>query len=172
MANTSLPTGVNAGTTGHAGFHNTLHTEVNKLSRSTGKRNIESYLINGWAIDRSSISGSGIWIERVDDMVILTARGLDGSNATSSLMMATVSSDTGEGISRNFLTDSGTYKSGVHSNDERELWIFAYTTTNLYINNATPGTPGVTHFKKCGGYERQFIWHTTRNWPSFLPPAA
>lgn len=81
MANTNLPESVSPAPSGHLGFHDILHAEVNELSRNTGLRDIKPLLVNGWTAD-------ALYIERVRDLVHLWFKKLDGSAATSATFLA------------------------------------------------------------------------------------
>lgn len=170
MPNTSLPTGLNANTTGHVDFHNTIHAEINLLSRRTGRRNLKDLLINGWAIDPNA-NGGGIHAEIIDDRVYLYIRGLDGTNATNVKFMNFSSVDDGSGISTRFAPYNSAYQSPVYTNglSDDDRYIMASSTNGWAIYTPTLGS----YFKKCGTYWRVFSWPTgDRNgWPSFLPPA-
>jgi hypothetical protein len=80
MANTTLPTtGVVSDDPAydHKADHYIIHTEVNKLSRDTGRRNVASLLINGW-------TATTIEMQRVNERTYLRIKGLNGSAATNS----------------------------------------------------------------------------------------
>src|SRR5690606_8631200 len=104
MANTSLPTGLTTGNTTHIADHNTLHAEVNELSRSTGLRDITSLLANGW-------TATGVRIERIRDHVYFYWRGLDGSAATSN---ALIEFGSAPAVSNRFASMDGSYQTEIH----------------------------------------------------------
>lgn len=169
MPNTSLPLGLNSGSTGHITHANIIHEEMNRLTRETGRRNVESLLVNGWKIDRSSVASSGIHIERVNMDVYLHIRGLDGRNATHQNFLDWSSTDDGTGISNNFFPYGLVFKSAIHANDSNEQWVISCTssTSGFMMEKASGGG----FLGLSGGYWRTFHWRTDRAWPSFLPPA-
>lgn len=75
MSNTNLPESIIVGAGDFAGDAEVAWAEINRLSRTTGLRDITSLLANGW-------TATGVWLERVQDWVYLYVQGLDGSAAT------------------------------------------------------------------------------------------
>lgn len=78
MPNTSLPTNVAPGSTGHIGHANIVHEEINRLSQDTGLRDVTSLLVNGWKVG----AGGYVRIRRVNDLVTLFVNRLDGRDST------------------------------------------------------------------------------------------
>lgn len=76
MPNTNLRTNLTPGATGNIADRNTVHTEINRLSRDTGWRVLP--LRAGWTLD----AGGFAEIRRVDDEVTIRLCGLNGSAAT------------------------------------------------------------------------------------------
>lgn len=168
MPNTTLPTNVTAGTTGHAGMHNTIAAELNRMTRDTGLRDASSLIANGWTLD----SGGFIYIRRVDDEVTLYMRGLNGSAATSNTFLI-----------------GGTAEPGVLSRDFRPSVSASVTHTTVSpLYRATPnGTPWFLFYDaawRCGTQNSaatpptgfgsaivQWTYKTAMPWPTNLPPA-
>lgn len=80
MPNTNLRTDLTPGATGNIADRNTVHTEVNRLSRDTGWRVIP--LLNGWTLD----AGGFARIKRVDDRTTVRFCGLNATGATSGVI--------------------------------------------------------------------------------------
>ena len=97
MPNTSLSTTVTGTTTGHAGMHNIVHAEINRLSRDTFLCDAAGLLANGWTLD----AGGFVYLRRVNDEVTLYIRGLNGSAATSNIFLKGGTSEPGV-VSRDF----------------------------------------------------------------------
>lgn len=162
MSNTELPTGLNSGNTDHIGNHNTIHSELNELTRSTGRRNVESLLINGWRIDGPV--GSGIHIERIRNEVYLHIRGLDGVNATSAYFLR-FGADSLTEVSARFRPDGVAWQGPNHFDGSYGTWAPASANDQLLI------VSGTDYRRSLGGYWRTFMWTVGDVWPSFLPPA-
>lgn len=167
MPNTTLPTDVTSGSTGHAGFHNTVHTEINRLTRDTGLRDISGYLINGWTLD----SGGYALIRRVDERVTLYLKGLNGSAATTQTFLA-AGNTAAEGISTNFTpspngvslqTMSPLYRPAVGS----PPWYLFYSNNSWRTANVDSAA-AIVSWSGSSGIE--WSWTANRAWPSFLPP--
>lgn len=157
MANTSLPTGLTTGNTSHIPNHNTLHAEVNELSRATGLRDITSLLANGW-------TATGVRIERVRDLVYFYWRGLDGSAATSNAFL-TFGSGSGN-ISDRFASMDGSYQTELHLDDAGATYRFRVTAANMQV-------PTAPDRRALGGYWKMAIWRAPSSaWPSSLPGTA
>lgn len=80
MPNTNLRTDLTPGATGNIADRNSVHTEINRLSRDTGWRVIP--LQNGWSLD----AGGFARIRRVDDRTTIRLSGLNSSAATSAVI--------------------------------------------------------------------------------------
>lgn len=167
MPNTTLPTNVTSGTTGHAGFHNTLHAEVNALSRDTGLRDLSTKLVNGWTLD----PGGFIYLRRRDSDVELHVQGLNGSAASSNIFL---NFGTGEpNVSRDFrpsydgatsiTTASPMFRPGAGA---APIYFF-YSSGMRCAEVGAPSAPAAG----TGSTTLQWTWKTAMPWPSFLPPA-
>ena len=81
MPNTTLPTsGINPGDPNHTGHHQTVHAEINRLSRETALTEVKSQLINGW-------TATSVLLQRINNRCYLYIQGLNGTAATSSRFM-------------------------------------------------------------------------------------
>lgn len=153
MANTSLPTGLTTGTTTHIADHNTIHAEVNELSRDTGLRSLTSLLANGW-------TATGVRIERVRDLVHFYWRGLDGSAATSAAFL-TFGPGAGD-IPIEFSSMDGSYQSAVHADNTGGTYRIRAISPNIQVASS-----GGTALRDLGGYWRMTTWHAASSaWPS------
>lgn len=155
MPNTNLPTNLTPGSTGHIADTNTVHAEVNRLSRATGSYDLRPLLVNGWTADR-------IRLERRDWMTVFDIVNLDGSAATDPTIFPLVTS--APGVSTDFfgsvarrsplfqMLGGDTFYLAVSGGDMRAFF---------------PGTAQAS-----GPIGFQWILFHTATWPSFLPPAA
>lgn len=158
MANTALPTNIQAGSTGRIAQTNILHEEVNDLSRNTGPRLVQAgAIVNGW-------KASSVLVQRIQDLVYVTVSGLDGTNATDDRFLA-----------------FGTSLPAVHRN------MAPMSPTTVLPRFAIPGAFDFTFaFKSLAGiscirhsgttmgtYSAQFYYATRRPFPDLgtLPPA-
>lgn len=146
MPNTNLPTTISAGSTGHISHANTVHGEVNDLSRSTGLRNVTSLLINGW-------TATSVYVERIRDRVHLYVRGLDGTAATSGAFLA-LGTAAGQ-IPLGFRPLGNSFQSPPMETASGEFkWI--QVNANNFIS------PLVDY----GGYNREFSYRSTAAFPA------
>jgi hypothetical protein len=162
MRNTTLPEQITAEVT------ETLvadalqtHKAVNLLSRDTLRRNLSTYLINGWKLD----AGGFIHIRRRDDHVTLIIKGLDGSAATSNAFMQF--RNDGAGPSTNFQPseDRLSPKFRISGAPSEDWWIAAQGTV---LNAASLTGAAVI---KTGAIAAEITWTTEKAWPTVLPPA-
>ena len=142
MANTSLPTSISAGSTGHISHANTVHDEVNELSRSTGLRSVHSLLVNGW-------NATSVYIERVRDHTYLYLRGLDGTAATSGAFLSF--SDLGAG----FRPIGNSFQSALHEDAAGDPIRLRADANNI-----------ISPSRDWGGYNRVIVWRTTASFPA------
>lgn len=146
MANTSLPTSISDGSTGLISHANTVHGEVNELSRNTGLREIKSLLVNGW-------TATSVYIERVRDRVHLYVRGLDGTGAASNAFL-TFGDASGQ-IPTGFRALGNSYQSELQEDANGN-------SCRLRVDaNSVLGPAGVN----VGGYNREFAWRCTASFP-------
>lgn len=171
MPNTTLPTNVTAGTSGHADFHNQLHTEVNRITRDTGLRDISSFLMNGWTLK----SGGYAYIRRVDNQVYLYLNGLDGSAATSqAFLYCGAVNPSIPGISGSFAPAAASTSLQTMSPLFRRPvgqgapWYLFWSSN--YFRTADMDSGSAIVSMTGSGVEWQ--WTAERSWPSTLPPAA
>ena len=151
MANTNLPvSGVVSGDPAydHKGHHYTIHAEVNKLSRDTGRRNMASLLINGW-------TATTIELQRVNERTFIRFKGLNGSAATSSRFM-----EVPAGFQPPDVVESGPMRNSSGS-------FTPYVTASL-SGGFTMGTGSVFGTTT----QREFSFHCLATWPVTLPGVA
>lgn len=174
MANTSLPTNLSPGTTGHIGHTNTVHGELNRLSQDTGWRNVTSFLANGWAVG----SGGFVRIRREVDTVSVQVRHLQGSGSSDLIFLplgsteSEVSSNFGPAIGEQFISPD--YRDpSTPGGQPWQIWtrVFAGAENNGFRCGRTTSS-GVEAPATTGSSVIEWSYHTTRPWPSFLPPAA
>ncbi|WP_440102367.1 hypothetical protein [Glutamicibacter mishrai] len=144
----ALPTNITVDTAGHAGLHNDVNAEVNRLARDTGRRNVTSLLINGW-------TASAVEIQRQNDRAYLRITGLNGSAATSSRFM-----DMPAGFQPPLILEtypqrdsSGTIKQGI----------------TLSLSGGFTMPSGTVHGTASA---REISWACTAGWPASLPGSA
>lgn len=151
MANSSLRTNIQANDTGNLADRNTVHSEVNELSRDTGVRDVTSLLINGW-------TASSVKIERIRDRVYLYIRGLNGASATSTRFM-----DFSGGLGSSFSPADATESPALRTGSTYDARVTASLTGGLSCPTGVDlGTAST----------REISWRCTASWPSTLPGAA
>lgn len=142
MANTTLPTNITSGTTGLISDANTVHGEVNELSRNTGLRSVSSLLINGW-------TATSVYIERVRDHTYLYVRGLDGTGASSGAFLSF--SDLGAG----FRPIGNSFQSDLHEDAAGDPIRLRADANNI-----------LSPLRDWGGYNRVIVWRSTASFPA------
>ena len=171
--NTTLPTGLNVGSTGHTDNHNVIHAAVNELTKDTGLRDASHLLTNGWKLDTASGNPCWVRIRRTVDRVYLYVRGLDGSAATSPRFL-TFGADEETQLSTRFSVQNSpsgpkSARSAMQFDDAGDPWAMEVSTTYVQLSTAFGG---LSYQRKLGGWEREFQWQTLDPvMPSFLPPA-
>ena len=155
MPNTSLPTNLQQGSTGHIEHSNTLATEMNRLSRQTGVRDLKPFLINGW-------TATTFTIERRDCFTIIRITNLDGSASTNQTLFPFV--EVAPGVSAALM--------GQHA---RRSPLFQTVTGDEFYFSVSGGEfrgffPGAA--KATGAIQVEWIVFFDGVWPSFLPPEA
>lgn len=166
MSNTTLPTGLNSGSTGHITHANIIHAEMNELSRGTGRRMATGLLANGWTYRTQTDTSRGVHIERIRDMIHVYISGLDGTNATSPVFLPF--GDTSDKVSTTFMPYGGYYQSSIQSDNIGGQWSLRSGVPGLEIF-----TEGINDYKHyLGGFWRVFSYPTRQGWPTFLPPVA
>lgn len=149
MPNTSLPTSVTAGSTGHVAHSNAVHAEVNRMTRDTGWRVIP--LINGWTATYARI-------RRVDDRVTIRVRNLDGTAASAPFWGQFAGTDNGSSISTGYRGLNG-LRSPLHELGNGDDGYFAQPTNNyLYADPAASFS---------GDYAYEWTFITDALWPSY-----
>lgn len=165
MPNTTLPTNLAPGSPGLISNANTVHSEMNRLSRDTGWRNVTSLLRNG-------ASATTARIRRQDNLVIFEVRDLDVS-AVSGVSDGTpvqLLKGGGQGtsdISSNFLNDypiRGPIMKSVGSGFEMQLQTDFIASSDTYGISATFYTGRST-----GSARLQLMYYCDKPWPTFLP---
>lgn len=131
---------------------NQVHEELNLLSRSTGLRDITGLLMNGWTATR-------VYLLRERDWVHLMPRGLDGSAATSNVILQF---GTGAGqIPTGFRPIGYSFEQMLRASDGSTTFIRSDA-------NSVLGQTGVN----VGGYHRVVSWYCPVSWPTTLPGTA
>lgn len=163
MSNTTLPETIQSGQTGNIADREVVHQEVNRMSRSTGWRDISGYLTNGWAADVARI-------RRDDDWVTLELSNLDGAGATTlSAAVFRFSGDPAD-VSSQFTPDAPfsirtpTFESTA-----------AGMRVGFYLLSGNGGFfASFAEGNRTGSVALQITWRVFRpdGWPSFLPPEA
>lgn len=152
MANSSLRTNIQANDTGNIADRNTVHAEVNELSRNTGVRDVTSLLLNGW-------TATYVRIQRVRDRVYLTVKGLNGANATSTRFM-------------NFEGGVGTGFAPFDVVESPAMRVAGDQYSARFTSSLTGGMTCPTGLNFGTGTAREFSWRCTASWPSTLPGSA
>lgn len=154
MPNTNLPTNITKDYPGYPAMLNTAHAEINELSRNTGRRDITSYLINGWTAPTST---SRVLIEGVRDEINLYTRGISGENATSMyfLRFADLAANPGAPfIGLGFRPYGTSYQSAVMADDDGGFWQIRADGNYIWM----PPLNGRDYKRFHGGYWRKFSW--------------
>src|SRR5690606_1870739 len=125
---------------------------INELTRDTGRRNVTSYLINGW-------TASEVTVQRVRDRVYFRFQGLNGTSATSTRMMDFSGSGIGTGFSPPSASESPALRTG--STYDMRLTV-----------SLTGGISGPTGYNLGTSSAREFSWPCEASWPSPLPGTA
>ena len=157
MPNTDLRTNLQNGDTGLLSDANTVHGEINRMSRDTGWRDLSGLLANGWV-------ASDARIRRYDDRVTVQLTGLDSSGSTNATIFSFGANES-TSVSSNFGPDiSGGWRLPIFESSVGRVQFYGNNTSGLnavFFEGTTLGT----------GFTLQITWNTYRAWPNFLPPA-
>lgn len=150
MPNTSLPESIVVNAGDLVGDAEVAWAEINRLSKTTGLRDITSLLENGW-------TATGVRIERIVDHVHLYVRGLDGISATGNSFLSMSSLGSG------FAPMGNSWRSSVYWDSNAE------PNARVTITNANfLGTSGTAW----GGQWNLITYRTEQNFPSTFPGTA
>ena len=163
MPNTTLNEDVQPAPSGNLADRSTVHREINRMSRDTGRMDIP--LSNGWTL----AAGGFLYARRVDDTVTIYARGLDGSAATSNVIATVGTSGIYSGMlpeSTNLPAQSPQFTNDLNRTDP---WYLQLATTSIQARVASDGA--------AAGVVRamppmvQWSYKTARNWAGLPTPS-
>ena len=152
MPNTSLSTNIQPGGGTIISDANTVHAEINRLSRDTGSNSVQSRVVNGW-------TAAGIAIRRQDDSTTITVINLNGSSSTDATFLPFVES--APGVSIDFVGNAQRRSPKFELLDGGGFY-FVITEGGLrcfFTNGAT----------STGTYAVAWTFSHSGTWPSFLP---
>lgn len=164
MPNTTLPESIQPGQIGNIADREVAHQEINRMSRTTGWRDISGYLTNGWTADAARI-------RRDDDWVTLELTNLDGSAASSpTAAVFRFGADESSNVSSQFTPDAPAFiRLPVFESVAAGMRVHFYVTSGngAFLASFSDGD-------RTGGVALHVTWRVFRpdGWPSFLPPEA
>lgn len=167
MPNTTLPENVSPGNTGHIGQTNIVHSEVNRMSRDTGYRDLRDALVNGWTVDEDGF----FLVRRVDDTTTIYFEGLRGAAASNAILLTAGSGNLSSGFFPDFTGMSLVSPLFLNTANRDDPFYLQLRTDGSFRLEAFP-VSGSAGFRDValGGRAGQWSWKTQRAWPQGMPP--
>lgn len=167
MPNTTLPENVSPGATGHIGQTNTVHAEINRMSRDTGYRDLRAALVNGWTVDEDGF----FLVRRIDDTTTIYFEGLRGAAASSAVLLTGGSGNLSSGFFPEFTGMNLVSPLFLNTGDRDDPFYLQLSTGGSVTLSAYPASGSAGYSTVAlGGRAGQWSWKTQRAWPQGMPP--